>query len=204
MNIITNDKEEQLDFNFLQEVKKRSCQPIDLCYQCQKCAAGCQVASYTDFRPNQIIRLIQFGLKDEALKSSAIWLCVNCETCGARCPNGISISAVTDTLREMALEEKVPASVKNVPLFHKAFLDSVKSGGRVHEPTMLLRYKLKSGNLFEDMKMGLDLFKKGKLPLFPSRTKHKDAVKKIFERVKKTDFQVCGGSYDSASIEERG
>nr|WP_207754963.1 4Fe-4S dicluster domain-containing protein [Desulforadius tongensis] len=193
-----------MDFNFIKEVKERSCQPVDLCYHCQKCSVGCQVASYTDFRPNQIIRMIQFGLKDELLKSTAIWLCVNCETCGARCPNGISVSAVTDTLREMALEEGVPAGVKNVPLFHQAFLNSVKSGGRVHEPTMLVRYKLKSGNLFEDMKMGIDLFKKGKLPLFPSRTKNKDQVKKIFDRVKGTGFSRCGQNFNSASIEERG
>lgn len=171
MNIITNNGSEQLNLNFIQEVKKRSCQPIDLCYQCQKCSSGCQVGLYIDFQPNQIIRMIQFGLKDELLKSSAIWLCVNCETCGARCPNGISISAVTDALREMALEEKVAASEKNIPIFHETFLNAVKSGGRVHEATMLVRYKLKSGNLFDDMKMGLELFKRGKMPLLPSRIK---------------------------------
>ncbi|MTI81937.1 MAG: heterodisulfide reductase [Firmicutes bacterium] len=204
MNIITKGQSDQLDFHFIKEVKERSCQPLDLCYHCQKCSAGCQVASYTDFRPNQIVRMIQFGLKGELLKSSAIWLCVNCETCGARCPNGISISAVTDTLREIAIEENVPAAVKNIPIFHHSFLNSVKSNGRVHEPVMLVRYKIKSGKLLEDIKMGMDLFAKGKMPLFPSRTKNKDLVKQIFDRAEKTDFKACGQNNSASSAVERG
>lgn len=180
MNMVTNQGVVALDLNFIEEVKKRSGQPLDRCYQCQKCTAGCQVGDYLDLLPNQIIRLIQFGCKDELLNSTAIWLCVNCETCGARCPNDISISAVTDVLREMAVEEKVVAKEKNVAIFHDTFLNAIKSGGRVHEVTMLMRYKLKSGRLFEDIPMGLGLFKRGKMPLLPSRVKNREKVKQIF------------------------
>lgn len=202
MNMVTSQGAVPLDFNFLQEVKERSGQPLDLCYQCQKCAAGCQVGAYIDFQPNQIVRLIQFGLKDELLKSNAIWLCVNCDTCGARCPNNISISAVTDALREMALEEKVVAKEKNVALFHDAFLKSVKSGGRVHEPTMLMHYKLKSGRLFEDIPMGIGLFFKGKMPLLPSRVKNRERVKKIFaaEKQKKVCVRDCKQQHTDTSV----
>jgi heterodisulfide reductase subunit C len=206
VNIITNNGSQQIDFNFIQEVKKRSCQPIDLCYQCQRCASGCQVGSYIEFQPNQIIRMIQFGLKDELLKSSAIWLCVNCDTCGARCPNGISISAVTDALREMAIEQNVAASEKRVYVFHDNFLNAVKSGARVHEVTMLMKYKLKSGDYFSDIKMGMDLFMRGKLPLLPSKVKNKDKVKQIFNSIKnnKTRFDGCSKNNNTVSVGERG
>ncbi|MEG6616030.1 4Fe-4S dicluster domain-containing protein [Peptococcaceae bacterium 1198_IL3148] len=206
MNIITNNGLQQMDFNFMQEVKERSCQPIDLCYQCQRCASGCQVGSYIDFQPNQIIRMIQFGLKDELLKSSAIWLCVNCDTCGARCPNEISISAVTDALREMAIEQNVAASEKRVHVFHDNFLNAVKSGARVHEVTMLMKYKLRSGDLFSDIKMGLDLFTRGKLPLLPSKVKNKDKVKQIFNKINdnQTHLNVCAKNNTTVSVEERG
>lgn len=181
MNIVTNNGPIQLDLNFIDEVKERSGQPLDLCYQCQKCASGCQVGAFIDYQPNEIIRLIQFGLKDELLNSSAIWLCINCETCGARCPNGISISAVTDALREMALEEGVSPKEKNIAIFHNTFLNSVKFGGRVHELSMLGFYKLKSGRIFDDIKMGLGMMTKGKLPLLPGKARNKEKVKRIFE-----------------------
>ncbi len=188
MNIITNNASKEMNFNFAQQVSKCSGQPINLCYQCQRCASGCQMAAYADLTPNQIIRMIQFGLKDELLRSSAIWLCVNCDTCGARCPNGISISAVTDALREIALKENVPAAVKNVPIFHENFINSVKAGGRVNEVTMLARYKLKSGDLFSDIKMGFDLFRKGKLPLLPGKVSSKEQVRRIFDNIDKVDL----------------
>ncbi|WP_051688144.1 4Fe-4S dicluster domain-containing protein [Desulfofalx alkaliphila] len=201
MNIVTNQGSKELNFtNFVLEVKERSCQPLELCYQCQKCSAGCQVGDYTDFHPSQIIRMIQFGLKEEVLKSKFIWLCANCETCGARCPNGISTSAISDALREIALEEKVPASEKNIPIFHENFLNAVKSNGRIHEATMLAMYKLKSGDLFSDIKMGLDLFTRGKLPLLPARVKTKGKIRQIFNDVDKTKMSNCSNNDNSISM----
>jgi len=167
---------------FAREVSEKSGQPIGLCYQCQKCAAGCPMGEFTDYYPNQILRLIQFGRKDEVLKSKSIWLCFSCETCGARCPNDINIAEVMDTLREMALVENIPAGIKNAPTFHRIFLNSVKSRGRVHETFMMMNYKLKSGDLFSDLDIGWKMFQKGKLPLFPSTIKKKDEVKRLFER----------------------
>src|SRR5512139_1237860 len=112
----------KVDPLFLEEAMKKSVENLSLCYQCLKCTAGCPTEPYMDVRPNNIIRMIQMGMKKEVLESSAIWLCVSCETCGTRCPNKIDIGVLMDALREMAIQEGVPAKEKNSHLLHEAFV----------------------------------------------------------------------------------
>jgi len=181
----TVDRTGTVDSSFLEEAAQRSGENLSLCYQCLKCTAGCPTATLMDIRPNTIIRMIQMGKRDEVLKSSTIWLCVSCETCGTRCPNKIDIGVLMDVLREMAVEEKVPAAEKNIHLLHEAFVKSIRRGGRVHEATMLIDYKLRSRDFFTDLIPGMVLFMKGKIPLLPTLIKGRDEVKRIFERCKK-------------------
>ena len=178
-------KTERIDSNFLEEAKKMSGENLSLCYQCLKCTVGCPTAPYLDIRPNNVIRMIQMGMKDEVLRSHAIWLCVSCETCGTRCPNEIDIGVLMDTLREMAIEEKVPAAEKNIHLLHEAFVKSIRRGGRVHEATMLIDYKLRSRDFFTDLGPGMKLFFKGKIPLFPEFIRGRKDIKRIFDRCTK-------------------
>ena len=184
LETITVDK--TFDPKFLEETKKRSGEDLSLCYQCLKCTAGCPTAPYMDIRPNNIIRMIQVGIKEEVLGSSAIWLCVYCQTCGTRCPNEIHIGILMDALRDMAMEEGVPAKEKNIHLFHEAFIQSVRRGGRAHEVTMLMDYVLHSRDMMADSLIpGMKLFLKGKFPLFPSFVKGKQEIKRIFEKCTK-------------------
>jgi heterodisulfide reductase subunit C len=176
---------EKMDSLFLEEIKKRSGEDLSLCYQCLKCTAGCPTAPYMDIRPNNIIRMIQMGMKEAVLRSSAIWFCVSCWTCGTRCPNEIDIGILMDALREMAIEEGIPAKEKNIHLLHEAFVQSIKRGGRLHELAMEVEYKLRSRDFFTDMIPGMMLFLKGKIPLFPSLVKERQEIKKIFERCTK-------------------
>lgn len=176
---------EKAEMTFLEQVKRKSGEDLNLCYQCLKCTAGCPTAPYMDIRPNSIIRMIQMGMKREVLESRAIWLCVSCETCGTRCPNEIDIGVLMDTLREIAIEERIPAKEKNILLLHEAFVQSIRRGGRVHEATMLMDYKLRSKDFMTDLVPGLKLFLKGKIPLFPSLIKGRDEIKRIFEKCTK-------------------
>ena len=176
---------ERTETSFLEEAKRRSGEDLSLCYQCLKCTAGCPTAPYMDIRPNNIIRMIQMGMKKEVLGSSSIWFCVSCETCGTRCPNEIDIGVLMDALREMAVEEGIPPKEKNIHLLHEAFIQSIKRGGRVHEATMLIDYKLRSRDFMTDLVPGMALFMKGKIPLFPSLIKERQEIKRIFERCKK-------------------
>jgi heterodisulfide reductase subunit C len=170
---------------FLEEAKEKSGEDLSLCYQCLKCTAGCPTAPHMDIRPNNLIRMIQMGMKDAVLRSHAIWLCVSCETCGTRCPNKIDIGVLMDALREMAVKEKVPAAEKNIHLLHEAFVESIRRGGRVHEATMLMEYKLRSRDFLTDLIPGMKLFLKGKIPLLPTLIKGRDEIKRIFERCTK-------------------
>jgi heterodisulfide reductase subunit C len=176
---------EKVVSTFLEEVKKKSGENLSLCYQCLKCTVGCPTAPYMDIRPNSIIRMIQMGQKEAVLASTAIWLCVSCETCGTRCPNKIDIGVLMDALREMSIAEGIPAGEKNIHLLHEAFIKSIERGGRVHEATMLIDYKLRSKDFTTDLVPGMVLFLKGKIPLLPSFIKGKKEIKKIFERCTK-------------------
>ena len=83
---------------FLDEVNKRiNGVPLQACYHCRKCTAGCPGAPYMEYNPNKVIKMIQNGQKDKVLSSSTIWLCMSCETCITRCPNNVDIARMMDT-----------------------------------------------------------------------------------------------------------
>ncbi len=182
MKIMTDNGPVTSDPNFREEVIRVSGQDIELCFQCQKCTSGCPVAQYFQYTPNQVIRLVLFGIRDAALKSPTIWLCAGCETCGVRCPNKIRISEIMDTLKEMAIHRGIAPGEPNAPAFHELFLQDVRTRGRVFETMLLARYKLKTGQLLTDLDLGWKLFRKGKLPLLPKGVRDRDDIRKIFDR----------------------
>lgn len=172
---------------FLEEVNEKiSGVPIQRCYHCRKCTAGCPVAYAMEHNPNKVIKMIQQGRKNEVLNSSTIWMCVSCETCITRCPNQVDIARMMDALRQMAIETGVGAREKNVLKFHESFLSNIESGGRINEPMMMVQYKLKSGDLFSDMGMGINMLLKGKLSLMSPRTKDMKSVRNIFAKTKQS------------------
>lgn len=178
--------EESCDLAFAQEIKGKSQAHLERCYQCLTCSSSCCVAFAMDYPPNQIIRMVQFGLKDRVLNSTTIWLCASCETCTTRCPNDIDIVGVMDTLRRMALREGRTQQTK-LPLFHSTFLYGIKSKGKIHELSLILRYTLKSGDifkfkkLFKDAILGLKMFLKGKLAILPDKIKGLEEIRQIFK-----------------------
>jgi heterodisulfide reductase subunit C2 len=156
--------------DFSAQVQALSGQDVSRCYFCQKCTAGCPTAYAMDVQPAQMLKMVQLGLKDDVLRSAAIWLCVGCETCGTRCPNGIALAPVIDVLKRMALAEGAAAVPEARSLaFHRSFVDSIRLLGRVHEVSMLAEYKLRSVDLWSDLGLGLRMFRRGKLKLVPRR-----------------------------------
>ncbi len=182
-----------IDPSFSVKVQERSGEPLLRCYFCQKCSAGCPVASVMEYKPAQVVRLVQLGRKETVLSSSAIWLCVGCETCGTRCPNHIRLAPMFDTLRYMALEEGYKPDPM-VYALHRSFLDSIRLWGRVHELSMLMEYKLRSRDLFSDLGMGVGLILKGKISFLPERIRGVSEVRRLYGKsVKGVEDDGNGG-----------
>jgi heterodisulfide reductase subunit C len=169
------------NITFSLAVQNQSKVPIRLCYFCQKCTAGCPVAYAMDYKPVQVLRLIQLEQQDVVLNSSAIWLCVGCEICGTRCPFRIRLAPVFDTLRYMSLEKGYQPEPA-VYALHRSFLDSIRLWGRVHELSMLLEYRLRIRDLFSDLPMGIELILKRKLAILPERIWGLSQVRKLYKK----------------------
>ncbi|MDD5094116.1 MAG: 4Fe-4S dicluster domain-containing protein [Dehalococcoidia bacterium] len=172
------------DSAFSQKVRELSRSDLDRCYQCLTCSLGCPVAFAMDYRPNQVMRMVQLGQKQKLLESSTIWICAGCETCVTRCPNEVNILGVMDTLREMALREKVEGKEKVIPTFHQTFLYPVEKLGKQYELGMLLLLKLRTKDFFSDLGLGMKMFARRKLKLFPSKIKASKEMKTIFEKTR--------------------
>ncbi len=164
---------------FIEKLKARDID-VQACFQCGRCSSGCPIGAFFDLNVMEVVRLASYGMEEKLLNSHTIWLCAACETCATRCPNDIEIAGLMDVVREIALRKGVTPAEPRVPLFHNAFLGSINRWGRAYEIGMIAGYKIKSGDLLGDMKLGLSMFTKGKLRLIPHSIKGKTEVKKIF------------------------
>lgn len=170
------------DSGFVDDVIRRSGVDINKCWHCQTCAGGCPFVRAMDYPPNRVIRMVQLGLRKEALESSGIWICVGCNTCSIQCPNCIDIPAVNDALRQLAMQEGVAIAEPNILNFHEAVLQSIQRHGRTHKLEVMMRYKLKKHDWFSDMAVGMKMFAKRKLELLPSKSKNIDEIRKLFNQ----------------------
>ncbi len=175
------EKTDTTDPGFLIAVVRASGQQtLFHCYQCGKCTAGCPAAFAMDYKPNQVIRLLQLGQKDKVLSARAIWVCSGCSTCTTRCPCNIDIAQVMDSLRVIARQEGKTAQGRRVVLFNDLFLQSVKRNGRVFETGVALSFNLRTKAPLRDTAIGRFMLRHGKLGLTPVRIKKIQEVARLF------------------------
>jgi len=152
------------------------------CLQCGRCSAGCTMRLETDILPHQMNRMVLLGMEDELLASKAIWTCASCHTCVSRCPMGVDTPALIDKLREMA--ESAPSQdLEKIKIFNEEMLKSMKQFGKVYELGMMGFYKLRTRDFFSDLEKFPTMLLKGKMKLFPPRTRAGKSVAAIFDKV---------------------
>ncbi len=93
------------DFKY-EIVKVHGGEKLLKCFQCGTCTSDCPIARFSDtYRPRQIIRMAQLGLKDKVLSSDTLWLCASCFTCTDRCPQDVEVANVVRVLKNLAAQQ---------------------------------------------------------------------------------------------------
>lgn len=178
-------------FSLPECLAKEAALPVSSCFQCKKCSAGCPLTFAMDLLPDRVIRLALLGQTETLLNCRTIWVCAACVTCSTRCPNGIDIAGVMDWLKEEAIRQGKAISQPEVAAFHRFFLESLRrAGGRLSEVALMRRFTLfklwrrpQIKELWENAKLGLALFKRGRLrPAGPPALKGRGEIKAIFNR----------------------
>jgi heterodisulfide reductase subunit C len=95
-----------IDKGFIRRIQEISNQKISDCYQCGRCTAGCPFAAFMDAPPNQIIRFMQLGMKNDVLTANGPWFCAACLVCQTRCPRGVDIPRLMEAVRTLHLRAK--------------------------------------------------------------------------------------------------
>jgi len=72
-----------------------------------------------------------------------------------------------DALRAMCLEEGYKPGVPEVASFYKYSLNNLQTFGRLYELGLMGRLKLATREFRKDFKLGLGMFKRGKLRILP-------------------------------------
>lgn len=170
---------------FRNRVLALSGEDVARCIQCGKCSAGCPISPEMDLQPNQVIHLIQINDPATVLRSQTIWLCASCQTCSVRCSEDIDVAQIMDSLRKLAVEEKVPLGEENGVKFNEFFLDSIRKRGRVNEMEILMRYNLAAHQPFKDSHLGLVMFAKRKLSFSSRKIKEVGLIKEMFKNSKR-------------------
>jgi len=158
------------------------------CYQCGKCTAGCPLAYKMDEAPTAIMRYIQLGLREEAVKANTSWVCVSCQTCSTRCPQDVDIAGVMDGLRRISKRSGYGHVDRIVRTFLDVFLGTIKRYGRLYELGLIAAYNIASLQPFKDFSVAPGMILKGKIKFMPPEVKTRRA-KEIFERCKKMEGQ---------------
>ena len=104
MSFVKITKSEK-NIRFRDKVMELAGDDIKICYQCGECSGGCPESAAMDLLPNQVMHKIQLG-DESVLDTNTFWICSSCLVCSARCPKGIDIAKVMESLREISLRAK--------------------------------------------------------------------------------------------------
>ncbi|MCK4387155.1 MAG: 4Fe-4S dicluster domain-containing protein [Dehalococcoidia bacterium] len=140
--IVLNEQDAKFKYDVAEEPGGEN---IKLCFACGLCTASCPVADIDpEYNPRKIIRMVILGMRKEVLSSDFPWLCTQCYTCQAHCPQNVKFSDVMKALRDMAVREGH---------VHPSFVEQIKE---IDTFSQKLRHQMVLsvvGNKSEEMKI---------------------------------------------------
>jgi heterodisulfide reductase subunit C len=162
-------KASEIDPKFKYEIAKiHGGEKLMRCFQCGTCTSDCPVARFSEtYRPRQIIRMAQLGLRERVLSSDTLWLCAACFTCTDRCPQDVEVASVIRVLRNLAAEKGYIPQV-----FKEQGLSILESG---------YAYKIPELRVKKRESLGLPPLPKGD-PESIKKTLHKLGILKFIEK----------------------
>jgi heterodisulfide reductase subunit C2 len=156
---------------------------ISRCLQCGTCTGSCPVSYAMDISPRMVIALFRAGEMEKIFRSRTIWICASCYMCTTRCPQAIKITDLLYALKRTALDEGLYPERFPAYRLSKNFVRIVNRYGRNHEMLLLARYYLarKPLELLRLLPLGLQLFRHGRVSLFPKKIRGVQAIRKIMQ-----------------------
>ena len=157
------------------------------CFQCGVCSGSCPTMSHMEYGPRRILHMVNLGMADTVLPSHDIWMCVSCYSCSARCPQGIQITDIMATLRNMAVARGLARDKEAT--FSRVFVDVLARYGRLCEWQVLLRYYAAEAglssvtSLMKQAGLGLTMFRKGKLKIRPDHVGDVQKLREFMTRI---------------------
>ena len=158
----------------------------EACFQCNRCTAGCPLLTAMDLTPARMVHHLLLGEWEPVLRSKAIWVCVHCETCTARCPQEVDISKLLQAARVIAWRSGTVAPDQAIATYFASFLENLYLYGRSAELPLTLICKLKSENYFQDFTLGLRLIARGRLNFF-SLPQGGSVYRRLYDRVRQKE-----------------
>jgi len=76
------------------------------CFTCGECSSACPVSGERSvFDPRVIVRMVNFGLAEELLRSPSIWLCLSCGRCTDACGQQVDGRQMLQRLQAAAVSD---------------------------------------------------------------------------------------------------
>lgn len=94
---------QRVSVDSIAKIKELSGENIKACMQCGTCTAACPMAEEMDFFPRKVMHFSQFGMLSRMEDINSYWKCASCHSCSVRCPRGIDIAKVMESLRLLVL-----------------------------------------------------------------------------------------------------
>jgi len=164
---------------------------LEMCIQCGTCGGSCPSGPDMDHSPRTLFAMIEAGMKDKVLRSNTPWYCVSCYYCMVRCPQEVHITDIMYTLKRMAVEEGLyqESTAADAPKFSETFIGNVENYGRSFELGLATRFHLTHHplNMHKMAPMAMDMLRRGRIDLTPTRIKQIDQLKAILAKAKELE-----------------